>query len=149
LTAEPLKWRTRLLKKARQLHCLRRHLHGLLDIYHHREAKNGSELLSAAQELHQMNQILREPASDEGGDDFDAFGQYMVLSLKKLPINMALECQEKIQSLLTSYRLAAVAPQSEPSSSSAPEDPRVPLQFIPTTTNYLALLVSQVMEDKI
>jgi hypothetical protein len=53
--------------------------------------------LSAVQELRQMNQILQQPASDEGGDDFDAFGQYMARSLKKLPINLALECQEKLQ----------------------------------------------------
>jgi hypothetical protein len=66
--------------------------------------------LSAVQELRQLNKILHEPASDEGGDEFYAFGQYMAFSLKKLPINLALECQEKMHLLLTSYRLAAVAP---------------------------------------
>jgi hypothetical protein len=69
-----------------------------------------TELLSAVQELRQINQILQQPASDEGGDDLDAFGQYMALALKKLPINLVLECQEKLQSLLTRYCLMAVAP---------------------------------------
>ena len=108
-----------------------------------------------------MNQILQQPASDEGGDDFDAFGQYIALALKKLPINLALECQEKLQPLLTRYRLMAVAPQPfsvnshwlgatsspsstrtdishvgsncETSSSSASEDPSVPRQFLSNT----------------
>jgi len=136
------------------------------------------ELLSPVQELRQMNQILQQPASDEGGDDFDAFGQYMVLALKKLPINLALECQEKLQLLLIRYRLMAVAPQSQPfsvnshwfgatsspsstttdishvgsncetSSSSASEDPSVPPQFLSTTPNDFALLVSQVMQNE-
>jgi hypothetical protein len=110
--------------------------------------KGPTDLLSAVQELLQMNRILHEPASEEGGDEFDAFDQYMALSLKKLPINLVLDCQEKMHSLLTSYRLAAVATQSQPSSSSASEDPRIPLQFIPTTTNDLTLLVSEVMEDE-
>ena len=123
-----------------------------------------------------MNQILQQPASDEGGDDFDAFGQYMALALKKLPINLALECQEKLQSLLTRYRLMAFAPQPfsvnshwlratsslsstrtdiscvgsncETSSSSASEDPSVPPQFLSTTPDDFALLVSQVMQDE-
>ena len=125
-----------------------------------------------------MNHILQQPASDEGGDDFDAFGQYRALALKELLINLALECQEKLQSLLTRYCLMAVAPQSQPfsvnshwfgatsspsstrtdishvgsdcgtSSSSASEDPSVPPQFLSTTLNNFALLVSQVMQDE-
>jgi hypothetical protein len=121
-----------------------------------------------------MNHILQQPTSDEGGDDFDAFGQYMALALKKLPINLALECQDKLQSLLTRYRLMAVASPSNPvsvnshwfgatsspsstrtdishvgsncetSSSSASEEP----QFVSTTPNDFAVLVCQMMHDE-
>ena len=54
-----------------------------------------------------MNHALQQPAL-EVNDEFDAFGRYMALGLKKMPIHVAIQCQNELQATLTRYRLIAI-----------------------------------------
>ena len=45
-------------------------------------------------------------------DELDYFGKYVTASLKKLPLMNALTCQEQIQSIINSARIAAVSAET-------------------------------------
>lgn len=43
-------------------------------------------------------------------DEFDTFGRYLALSLKKMPVQLALQCENELQATLNRYRIMALNP---------------------------------------
>ncbi|CAG9826846.1 unnamed protein product [Diabrotica balteata] len=76
------------------------------------------DLSTAVSELRDINTALQQSGNEE--DEFDAFGRYMILALKKLPLHLALQCQNELQSTLTRYRCMALAPSPYPQNVPSP-----------------------------
>nr|CAD7453538.1 unnamed protein product [Timema tahoe] len=57
------------------------------------------DLSTADSELGQVNQVLHQHLLEE--DEYDAFGRYLALGLKTLPLQLAIQCKNELQSALT------------------------------------------------
>ncbi|KAF5275783.1 hypothetical protein FQR65_LT16528 [Abscondita terminalis] len=96
------------------------------------------ELTTAVSELRQLNQNLQEPVAEE--DEFDCFGRYMGLALKKLPTNLAVQCQAELHSTITKYRLLSVAPSNQCTSPASNHSGMIPTPS--DTSEYSAVRAS-------
>jgi len=67
------------------------------------------DVSEAVSGLHQVNQSLLQVTEE---DEFDAFGRSLALGLKKLPLNLAIQCQNDLQATLSRYRCRAVCESS-------------------------------------
>ncbi|XP_050315613.1 uncharacterized protein LOC126750145 [Anthonomus grandis grandis] len=66
------------------------------------------DLSTAVSELRDINCSLLQSGNEE--DEFEAFGRYMAIALKKLPLHLALQCQNELQTTLTRYRCMSLTP---------------------------------------
>jgi len=60
--------------------------------------KRLQDLSEAISGLRQVNQTLLQVTEE---DEFDAFGRSLALGLKKLPLNLAVQCQNDLQATLS------------------------------------------------
>lgn len=58
----------------------------------------------------ELRQLTESVTPDTEEDEFDTFARYLALSLKKMPIHLALQCETELQATLNRYRLMAVTP---------------------------------------
>ena len=65
--------------------------------------------LSEATSEHQVNQSILQVTEE---DEFDAFGRSLALGLNKLPLNLAVQCQNDLQATLSRYRFRAFCESS-------------------------------------
>jgi len=70
--------------------------------------KRLQDLSEAVSGLRQVNQTLLQATEEE----FDAFGRSLALELKKLPLNLAVQCQNDLQATLSRYRSRAICESS-------------------------------------
>jgi len=61
------------------------------------------------QDLEDPLEVLhsRQPTPSEK-DEFDTFGKYIALALKNMPIHLALQCQNELQTTLTRFRFMSI-----------------------------------------
>ena len=71
--------------------------------------KRLQDLSEAISGLRQVNQTLLQVTEE---DEFDAFGRSLALGLKKLPLNLAVQCQNDLQATLSRYRSRAICESS-------------------------------------
>jgi len=71
--------------------------------------KRLQDLSEAMSGLRQVNQTLLQVMEE---DEFDAFGRSLALGLKKLPLNLAVQCQNDLQATLSRYRSRAICESS-------------------------------------
>ena len=74
--------------------------------------KRLQDLSEAMSGLRQVNQTLLQVMEE---DEFDAFGRSLALGLKKLPLNLAVQCQNALQATLSRYRSRGICELSVPS----------------------------------
>ncbi|XP_072934354.1 uncharacterized protein [Epargyreus clarus] len=78
-----------------------------------RKRKTDIPIDMAIKELKAISKENKEQVEDE----FDLFCKSLAIQLKKMPLNRALICQERLQSVMTQERLAQMTSLSESSSS--------------------------------
>jgi len=71
--------------------------------------KRLQDLSEAMSGLRQVNQTLLQVMEE---DEFDAFGRSLALGLKKLPLNLAVQCQNDLQATLSRYHSRAICESS-------------------------------------
>ena len=71
--------------------------------------KRLQDLSEAMSGLRQVNQTLLLVMEE---DEFDAFGRSLALGLKKLPLNLAVQCQNDLQATLSRYHSRAICESS-------------------------------------
>ena len=71
--------------------------------------KASARLIWTISGLRQVNQSLLQVTEE---DEFDAFGRSLALGLKKLPLNLAVQCQNDLQGTLSRYRSRAICESS-------------------------------------
>jgi hypothetical protein len=92
------------------------------------------ELSSAVQDFRTVAEILKEP--EEKDDEFDVFGRYVSLTLKRMSLSSALQAQGEIQYTLMRYRLSEQYPTySHPSTPATVNTSSVPPSPACTSTS--------------
>ena len=71
--------------------------------------KRLQDLSKAISGLRQVNQSLLQAAEEA---EFDAFGRYLALGLKNLPLHLTIQCQNDLQATLSGYRSRAICESS-------------------------------------
>ena len=71
--------------------------------------KRLQDLSEAMSGLRQVNQTLLQVMEE---DEFDAFGRSLALGLKKPPLNLAVQCPNDLQAMLSRYRSRAICESS-------------------------------------
>lgn len=86
------------------------------------EHKNCHKHLSATDEIIEKLDKLTHNYTDDDENEYVVFGKHVATQLNKLPVERAVVCQEKIQSILTQERLLLVSKFRAParSASSSP-----------------------------
>lgn len=70
-------------------------------------SKRITEVTSAIKELKELNKTIN--STKQVDDEYEIFGKYVAVQLRKLQPDQCILAQEEIQRILTKYRLAALS----------------------------------------
>lgn len=93
-----------------------------------RKRKNDTPIDKAIKEL----KTISDQTRSEPEHEFDLFCKSLAVQLKNMPLNRALRCQEKLQSVMVNERLSQISSVSSNSDSSRSQSP----QFVGRSPQY-------------